>query len=206
MRRTARGFTLVELMVAVGILALLGAAAASLLGNTLNHQTQIRERGDALEALALSLTIMRRDLEQVSARQGRDSYGDHWESALQTYDSSDPMRLEFTSHGRRQFPGSFAGSSLQRVRYRLEQGVLYREIAPVPEPVANTRWLAQRLMDDVEALTFEYYSDDQWLADWPSLNQPGQLLPEAVAILLTTKRWGELRLLALTPSGVSDAP
>ncbi|MGB1906347.1 MAG: PulJ/GspJ family protein, partial [Spongiibacter sp.] len=74
--RDQHGFTLVELLIAIGIMALLGALASIMLNGALSNQQIVGERQYKLERVALALHIMRRDLEQLTPRVGRDEYGD----------------------------------------------------------------------------------------------------------------------------------
>ena len=57
-----QGFTLVELLIAVGIMALLGTVGALLLNSSLENQAAIEKRQQALERVALALTVFRRDV------------------------------------------------------------------------------------------------------------------------------------------------
>ena len=70
-----RGFTLIEMLVAVGLLSLLGLASALALNSALRSQSIIGAKQDALEQLQRTQRLLSRDLEQLLLRPSRDSFG-----------------------------------------------------------------------------------------------------------------------------------
>ncbi len=201
-----RGFTLVELLIAIAILALLSVAASTLLGSSLENQQQIEQRAERLRALGTALVIMRRDLEQMAPRIGRDLHGDSHESMLLSYRDSEVERLQFTRLGRRQLPGSFVGSSLERVRYTLSEEKLQRHSAPVADPVAQTPWRTQTLLEGVRELRLRYYDGREWFDQWPPLSRasadaPVATLPRALSVELELEGWESVSLQVLVGGG-----
>mgnify|MGYP000971149118 FL=1 len=74
--QTARGFTLLELLVAVAIFALLGVGSYRLLASTISVRDAAKAHDAALIQLQRSFIVMNRDLSQAIARPIRDQYGD----------------------------------------------------------------------------------------------------------------------------------
>lgn len=132
-----RGFTLVELLIAIGIMALLGVMASALLNGALQNQDHVAERQQQLERVALALQMMRRDLEQLTPRIPRDEQGDPLPARLVAEQIGENSELEFVHGGRRLLPGQVLNSSLERVRYEVEDGVLLRYSAAVADPTEN---------------------------------------------------------------------
>ena len=71
-----RGFTLLELLVAVAIFALLGVGSYRLLASTINTRDAAKTHDDALIQLQRTFIVMNRDVAQAVARPIRDEYGD----------------------------------------------------------------------------------------------------------------------------------
>jgi general secretion pathway protein J len=71
-----RGFTLLELLVAVAIFALLGVGSYRLLASTINTRDTAKKHDDALIQLQRTFIVMNRDASQAIARPIRDEYGD----------------------------------------------------------------------------------------------------------------------------------
>jgi general secretion pathway protein J len=89
------GFTMVELLIAVGIMALLGTIGSLLLNSSLENQAAIEARQQALERVALALTIFRRDVEQITQRIPRDSQGDAMAANIVAEQVGENSELEF---------------------------------------------------------------------------------------------------------------
>ena len=92
-------------------------------------------------------------------------------------------------------PGRLPRSQLQRVAYRIEDQVLFREYTWVLDPVLGDDPVRQELIDGVEELSFEYLDQgDEWRSRWPPLQSqsPGAEWPRAVRITLTLSDLGEL--------------
>ncbi len=203
-----RGLTLIELLIAVGILAVLALLSSTLLGTSLDNQKHLRSSSQSLEEMALSSTLMRRDMEQMLDRIGRDEYGTRQPAALLSFAEGDLYQLEFTRDGRRLLPGETLSSSLERIRYAIEDKQLFRYSAAVPDPVTNTEWRKQKMLGGVLAADFSFYNESKWQSEWPpansGLNNTAPGLPEAVLLRLDTERWGVVEVVALVASGGAD--
>ncbi len=193
MTRPARGFTLLELLVAMAIFALLSALAYGGLNQLLASADQTRRAHRTLAELQLAVSLLTRDLAQAAPRPIRDEYG-ATRAALEAGDDGDTL-LRFTRRGWRN-PTDLPRSTLQRVAYRVADGTLYRRYwhhldrAPGETPVelpllTGVRALQLRLRDD----------QGRWHDAWPPLDQaPGtrDRLPRAVELRLDTERWGTI--------------
>lgn len=202
-RHSSRGLTLIELLIAIAILAVLAVLASTLLGSSLENQKHLRSSSANLEELGLSLTLVRRDLEQTLDRKGRDLYGERQSVAIQSFAEGEQFLLEFTRDGRRQLPGETLVSTLERVRYALEDGELIRYSAAVPDPINAV------CASDVVDVSFGFFTGEKWERQWPPEQSAGlddgASLPQAVSLRLETKRWGVVELIALLPGGVDEA-
>ena len=72
----SRGFTLVEILVALFIFAIVGLMGTQLISRVSTQQTILSERGARLIELQRAMTILKRDIMQVQRRNIRDAYGD----------------------------------------------------------------------------------------------------------------------------------
>ena len=70
------GFTLVELVVAMGVFAMLSALAYGGLRSVLNNQAYTAQRAAELARLQLAYRLLEQDMQQVVKRGIRNEYGD----------------------------------------------------------------------------------------------------------------------------------
>lgn len=119
--RRRRGFTLLELLVALAVFALTSVLAYSGLRSVLAADAANAAATARLGQLQVALTLLGRDLDHLLARPWRDEFG-YWQPALYHDPGATRPRLDLIRGGAR----SLAGSTLARVAWELEGGVLYR--------------------------------------------------------------------------------
>ena len=73
MRRRQHAFTLIEILVALFIFALVALISGQLLSRTLSAQDQLQDRGERLALVHRAMQIVQRDLLQLTDRSIRDS-------------------------------------------------------------------------------------------------------------------------------------
>ena len=70
------GFTLIELVVAIAVFAIMSTIAYAGLNSMVNQQTQMQSRMDKLKSLQLTLKFLERDIQQLANRPIREQFGD----------------------------------------------------------------------------------------------------------------------------------
>ena len=191
----AAGFTLLELLVAMAIFAIVGALAMGGL-NAVLTQREIAERQLArLHAVQRAVRVVANDFSQIAPRFVRDPLGTTEPPVLA------PCGLEnavcFSRDGWRNPFGQFARGTLQRVQYRLEDGSLIREYWPVMDRTLANEARSETLVDNVRSfeITFlERSGNAEWQPQWPPLQRPeaGSELPLAIRISLDLNDWGQI--------------
>lgn len=73
MIRRSSGFTLVEMLLALAILAALSVAAVTVLQNVMRADTLTRDKGGRMQALQQTFSQMAADFSQIIPRRSRDS-------------------------------------------------------------------------------------------------------------------------------------
>ncbi|MDT4863728.1 Type II secretion system protein J [compost metagenome] len=199
--RRARGFTLLELLIAIAIFALLGLATYRMLTGvlrtdsvTLNHELQLRE-------LVRAIAAFERDLLQVTARPVRDPFGDFL-PALRG-EADEVAAVELSRAGWRN-PLGRNRASLQRVRWQLSGEQWQRRYWNVLDQAQDSQPQVQQALDGVTAMRLRYLDGDgSWLDSWPPTGTTGEAqltgLPRAVELVLEHRRYGELRRLLPLP-------
>lgn len=198
-----RGFTLIEMMIAIAIFALLSLGAYQVLQGVLRSDEISRERGDALKQLQRAMIIVERDFQQMNARNNR-SDDELTAMPLQAgkfmFDSDDDG-IAFTRSGWRNPLSQLPRSSLQRVIYRVKDAKLERLSHIYLDPAIGEEPSKKIILDNVESVLFEFYYEKKWVETWSNK----KALPEGVKMTLTLKRFGEIERLFLLPKASVDS-
>ncbi|VXC60124.1 Type II secretion system protein J [Pseudomonas sp. 8Z] len=199
--RAQRGFTLLELLIAIAIFALLGLATYRMLDSVISADAVTREHEQQLRELTRALSAFERDLRQVAVRPIRDGFGDP-QPALHS-DLTDATALELTRAGWRN-PLGQPRAELQRVRWQLSGEQWQRRYWRVLDRALDSQPQVQQALDGVQSLSLRYLDKEgQWLTDWPPVNATSDVvltgLPRAVELRLQHRRFGELRRVLRLP-------
>ena len=202
-RLIVRGFTLIEVLVALAVFGIMSMLAYSALGSTLSNADYLTNRMDRLQSIQRAVRYLSSDLFQAAPRPVRNELGDSYSPALQSSLGSE-FALELT-HGGWGNPAGLPRGTLQRVAYRLEDDELVRYHWNVLDRTYANEPIATVLLDDVESLFFRYFDERGELSEtWPPQASTGSAALRsrlrAVAIVLTLVDQGEIRrLLEIAP-------
>jgi len=213
-RRATAGFTLVEVLIALGITAFVSVIAYTSLSAVLSGAERLRENTDRSYEINRAFMILSRDLRQFVDRPVRDEFGER-EPGL-TGGLLARFPLSFTRTGWHN-PNGYPRSNLQRVNYRLEDDALWRDSYTVLDRAASTEPTSVLLLEGVEEVQLRFLAGlDQlqvssrglnidtsdWTENWVAdTSAPGASLapPTAVEILLQLDDWEEIRRLYALP-------
>lgn len=198
--KSNRGFTLLELMVAIGIFALVSAIAYGSLTRILADRERLEQEHEFWSALSLTFARLQDDLSQARGRTVRDVIGVTLPAFLgqptDTRANAAPS-LEFTRGGVITFD-SGPRSDLQRIGYRLEDGTLKRIVWPVLDRAPQSVPQEVPLLKNVEEFSVRFFSSSGvWLDLWPGEGAGAPLPPAGVEVKLTLTGRGEFTRLFL---------
>jgi general secretion pathway protein J len=193
--RRQAGFTLLELLVALAVFAVVAALAYSGLDQVLRSEREIRQRAERLEALQRAVAWLGRDIGYLVARGIRDEYGDS-EAALLVASYGD-YRLRLTHAGGYALP-HLKRSELQRVAWGIDNdGWLVRHSWLTLDRAQGSEPMVARLLAEVEGLEIRLLHEQNWIDAWPPLDQPpgggADTLPRAIEITFTVAGFGAIR-------------
>ncbi len=193
-----RGFTLVELLVALFIAALMFAMGYGTITQALTTHDSIKQRQARLLELETAVRVMEQDFVQLVPRPVRQPIGDEpAQPALQgsasgTQDSGFVVSLGSTgstqsastssgappivqlTRGGWANPNGQQRSQLQRVAYYFENGTLRREYWYVLDPTLSSTTAKRDLLTHVKSVTIQYMDiSHNWQPQWPPLSVAG---------------------------------
>lgn len=197
-----KGFTLIEVMVALAVFGVMSLLAYLSLGQTLANADMLTERMDRLQSVQRTISYLSSELLQAAPRPVRVELGDAPVPALQSSLGSE-FALQLT-HGGWPNPAGVPRSTLQRTAYRIEDDELIRYHWNVLDRTVNNTPVKTVMLEDVEALAFRFLSvGDEWAGQWPPLSAQGAAatsLPRAVEIVLVLPDEGEItRVVEVSP-------
>ena len=191
------GFTLIEVIIAMSIFAIVSLLAYSGLHSVISTKTHTENSLERLRELQMTMLKLNSDLQQLSIRNGHDALGG---ILLNITDQNSDYLLVFTRSGWRN-PANLPRSTLQRVAYKLDEDKLIRLYWPHIDRADDEQLVEQTLIANIESLELRFLDDkNQWQTNWPSANdlasaQPSGSLPLAVEATLKMNDWGEIKRL-----------
>jgi len=191
MRTTSRqiGFTLIEVLVAVAIFAVVASVAYSALSNAVGNEQALADHSDQLRELQFAVGLIERDLRLALPRSQRDRSGQS-QAPIQ----SDGRALRLLRSGFAN-PMRLSRAELESIDYQLEGGRWQRLRWPSLDHARTSRPAVDILQTDIQSLSFLFLDrQNRWQAQWPSptaiVEGEAELWPRAVRFRLNSRRWG----------------
>jgi len=200
MLRNNKGFTLLEVLVAIAIFAMISLAAYQILQGVLRSGAISKEHNESLTKLQRAVLIIDQDFSQITYRLSRDENVDQDElkvmSAGKFLFESDDQGIEFTRSGWTNPFDLLPRSQLLRVRYRLKDGQLQRLYFLYPDLQVGDEPKVQVLLNNVETLSFRFWNNG-WLDSWTAQDS----LPGGIEISFKTKQYSEIKRVFIISAG-----
>ncbi len=197
-RGLQRGFTLVEMMLAIALFTLLSLTALTVFKGVLRNNEIVQRKSTQQMQLQRTLAIVERDFTHARVRVplGYGQFSGVPEFvAIQSLEEGEDFQLMLI---RGQWPNPEARlprSTRERVEYRFRQGRLERLSYPsLSSPSSVVRRVL--LLSDVSRFRLRFYHQGEWLATWHA----GSFLPQAVEIIIDTPALGEVRRIVALPA------
>jgi len=189
---STRGFTLIELIVAMAIFSAMSFITYSGLSAVLDNQDRLETERNNQRKLVLAFMRIEDDLDHVRPRAVRDISGEALAAFIgrptDTRAVSVPA-LEFTRGGNPIIVSNTPQSDLQRVAYRLDdEGNLYRLSWPTLDRSPTTIAKEYILLTNIKELDLRYFkSNKKWSNSWPPLGKENkdEVLPRGLELKIT---------------------
>ncbi len=186
-----KGFTLIEIMVAMAIFSILSLLAYGGLESVIRNKTSTDKELQRIHQLQMTMMSFQHDFEQLANREGHDEFGT---TLLKLTTRNDNLLVDFTRTGWRN-PAKLQRSSLQRVAYRLDENSLYRLSWPYVDRALDNQVIETLLIDNIEDIKIRFLGNNkEWINDWPDANAAlgNTEQPIAIEITLQMNDWGDV--------------
>ncbi len=207
MNERERGFTLIEVLVASALTALIGVIAYGFLSTALDAQASQQAQADRLNEINLFFTALARDIRQAVDREIRDELG---ETEAAVLGGTGTEYLLSLTRGGWYNPRAVVRSSLQRVAYGLNDEQQVERVAwHMLDRASEQNVYKAVVLSAVEEIYFRFLAREEvrvdpddvgktWRERWPVEDVPlgsqtDQPLPVAIEITLTLQDLGEIR-------------
>ena len=191
------GFTLLEVVVAVSIFAVIGVIALTGLGKMTRDGQALADANNRLSDLQFAVVYFDRDWAQVSPRAIRNQYGDQEGNIVIADDA-----ITFTRNGW----GNLLGhrrSNLQRVQYIVDDERLLRRYWQSLDQGIGERPVETVLLDNVESMEVAFVNPAGGLVrSWPVDASYNDGQPILLSVKLELPDRGDILRLLEVPDGV----
>lgn len=197
----SRGFTLIEVLVAMSLFAIMSIMAYGGLESVMRNHEHTRASMQRLQEIQLAMLNMQRDFEQITKRTASDELGTKL-TAISTTQNTDWL-IQFTRLGWNN-PANLPRSHLQRIAYRLNEdddiSTLMRIYWPYVDRASEDQIVEKPLLTHVTSAKLRFLDKTQkWQDQWPPVNlDVNNALtnwPIAIEITLQLDDWGEIKRL-----------
>jgi general secretion pathway protein J len=192
-----RGFTLLEILIAMAIFTLIGLASTSVLTTVIDSDETSSQRFEKLEGLQRAMLTLERDILQAVPRSIRVN-GEANSTVIRggrDLLDSEADGIGFVRAGWHNPQLMLPRSTLQAVGYRLQEGQLQRLYGNYLDNVIGFEPKVKVLLEDVTDFRVEFLTSadsDVEESSWQE-SYTGRLLPRAVAVTINSQHFGQIR-------------
>ncbi len=202
--RANQGYTLLEIMVALAVFAILATITAATMVHAFDTRARLNIQADQLNTTQVALTLIARDIEQMAERPVIGT-----EMHLFPAFIGEPKSIEFTRGGAVNPGGVERRSTLKRVALICSGSKLIRRTWLTLDAPTRSAYQDKPLLESLKHCSFAYLNQArQMLPVWhqaaATAVEPQEILPMAIQLNITTQQWGNMSLLFSVPEALYE--
>lgn len=207
-RHRSAGFTLIEITVAVIIMAILAIISYRGLSALLDARDHLTMQTRRWYNLSVFFSQLENDLSQLRERKVRGRNGSFLPPFIGKPDfvftdpkTDEDAQLIFTRAGIPDQVGFAA--DMKRVGYRYRDGKIEVLLWPVLDLAPDTYPKVETVLENVRSMTFQYWSNRKvWVARWPD-NQDRSATPRGIEVIVELSSGEKIRRVIALQQGVT---
>lgn len=197
-----KGFTLLEILVALAMFAILATLTSSIMYYAFNTRARVTEQAQRLVTLQLALTLIQRDTEQVINRPVRGNDRQLFPAFI-----GQASYFELTRGGLVNPDNSAKQSTLKRVAILCRNQKLIRRTWLALDTVNRSQFEDKVLIGPIQKCQFEYLDQNlqilqEWRENAVQQNQKPEPFPKAIKLSFSIKEWGDFSQLFILPQAL----
>jgi len=175
----SNGFTLIEILIALFIFAIIGILCARSLQGLIHTRDHLKKTDDNTLQLMTTMTLMRRDFANAIDRGVLDEKENSLPALIASRDA-----ITFTRSGIINPSGQIQSSNLQRIKYELLGDQLVRVTYAALDMTEKTEQTQEVLLHHVTSMQWQCIaSNGEAYDEWPIKPKPGTTTPPAVDVM-----------------------
>lgn len=175
-RNSYLGFTLIEVLVALAVLAMVTLASHQILSTAIKANQNSKEKVAEIGAMNTVFRMMQQDFTQLALRNTRNESGD----SLELFLMADRFLFDSQYHGVAGVRDGWSNpvnllprSELQLFSYVVEEDNLVRKYRIYVDSLDGTEPKSQVLLEDIKDFTISFRGDnDKWEENWTNPSLP----------------------------------
>lgn len=200
-KKDSKGFTLLEILIALTIFTIVAFITTTALNQTLNAEKRIHTHADEWNTLQRAIIIFKHDVQQAINRSVRGN-----EMHVFAPFVGESTYFEFTRGGVTN-PTHQTQTNMERIAFLCDQGKLIRRRWEALDTPRRNQTQDKILLENLKQCRFDFLaSNHQVLPVWHAYavqqDQRTIALPMAVRLTIEVKNQGNMSLLLILPGGV----
>ncbi|OGL39483.1 MAG: hypothetical protein A3C43_07455 [Candidatus Schekmanbacteria bacterium RIFCSPHIGHO2_02_FULL_38_11] len=197
--KITEGFTLLELVVAIAIFAIISTFVYGAYTGTVSTTERAQKKIEFYQKARLVLSRISEEIEQAAPPREKGEMPDfsYFSGSNDEINGVNADELRFVSRADSGYSKESGKPAIVRITYRIEVAsgegneyyVLIRKEDPIFFREDEEREKTEEFLEKCEGINFEYYSDEGWVNEWDDQTSTGVegRIPKAVRITLTLK-------------------
>ncbi|MEW6992205.1 type II secretion system minor pseudopilin GspJ [Colwelliaceae bacterium 6441] len=198
-----QGFTLIEVLLAIAIFAMISLASFSIFDGVIKSEQISKAKMDRLNDIQRAWLVIERDFLQIAQRSIRIEGDAPLTGFIHTENdafSSNNEAIAFVRHGWTNPGLLIPRSDIQSVAYRIEDNTLERLHYNFVDAVVGEEPKIRKLLNEIKSFTIEYFYKNSWQKELIE-----NLLPQAILIRIETDDFGMFERKFIVASNVENS-